>query len=108
MRLAVVALVGLMACGVSRTGRADPPRTLVDPWAKERPTTIATDLIDPWKTEQQKSFVALDEVIDPWSAGSVPTARFPSLRPAKGPPKSAAVPTARFPVVDVIDPWKKP
>lgn len=107
MRLAVVALVGLMACGVSRTGRADPPRTLVDPWAKERPTTIATELIDPWRAEQQKSFVPIDEVIDPWNAKSIPTARFPGLGPTKG-TTSAAVPTARFPVVELIDPWKKP
>lgn len=106
MRLAVVAIVGLMACGVSRTGHADPPRTLVDPWAKRVETRLAADVIDPWRMEPPKTF-ATNEVIDPWTK-PVPTARFPSLKPAKAPATSAAVPTARFPVVDLIDPWKKP
>jgi hypothetical protein len=107
MRLAVVAIVGLAACGVSRTGRAEPPRALVDPWAKATPVSIAgTELVDPWRDQQKRTFVP-DELIDPWRVSSVPTARFPSI-PRAG-TTSTAVPTARFPVfVELVDPWKKP
>lgn len=107
MRVAVVAMVGLMACGVSRTGHADPPRVLVDPWAKAAPVSIAsTEVVDPWRAEQRRTFVT-DEVIDPWRVKAIPTARFPSLPRAK--PTSTPVPTARFPVfVELVDPWKTP
>ena len=107
MRVVVVAIVGLMACGVSRTGHADPPRIVVDPWAKAAPVNIAaTEVVDPWRDEQKPTFVA-DEVIDPWRVRTIPTARFPS--PPRAKPTSTAVPTARFPVfVELVDPWKKP
>jgi hypothetical protein len=106
MRVVVVAIVGVMACGVSRTGHADPPR-VVDPWAKATPVSVAaTEVVDPWRDEPKPLFAA-EEVIDPWRVRTVPTARFPSV--PRGKPTSTAVPTGRFPVfVELVDPWKKP
>jgi hypothetical protein len=118
MRLAP-ALICLAACGVSATGKADPPRTVLDPWS-EGQRQVTSELIDPWAKSKLRP-TTTPEVVDPWQPKpAVPTAVFPVVTPvlapivrdpwARTPAKSIrkpAVPTARFPLVEVIDPWQR-